>query len=547
VNCDEVTALSMHLKKRLLRIFLALLAAALVVVVAAHFLSKYVESKTRNILAAIPMNASTINASILTRTIELGSVDWTQPNDSLPQFPHHLFVNKLRLEGISVYQLLAKNKMHIHKIVFDVGEFQLNRGLKKPKSEVKELNIDLENVTIDKIVIKDVYTKVFTDSLAQYEGIVSLNLDNVVIGDLDSIRELTSYEVESFDALITKMRIKGRKDMYTSSISKIYANSVEGRIEIDSVILVPKYSRYQFARKLGRQVDRMNLLIPKISINDLSFAELKDSLFRAATIDIKSAKLYIYKDKRLPFIRDITPLPIAMIRDLEFGIAIDTLKLIDAKVTYEEFPEEGYHPGYVTFEKLNATLDHLTNRNHYPDYKQATLKASSYVMGKGLLKAEFSLPYGKSQVYNAKGGIDNFSLYRLNPILENLAFMSVTSGRLNHLAFNFDYTDLKANGTVLVNYENLKINSLTKEKEPEKNEIKTFVVNTILKKNKTEKMDKERRRGTVEFDRDRRRAIFHYWWRSLLSGIKSSALDSPRKKENDRENGKKNDKEKKKK
>jgi len=223
------------------------------------------------------------------------------------------------------------------------------------------------------------------------------------------------------------------------------------------------------------------------------------------------------------------------------------LKLIDAKVTYEEFPEKGYHPGYITFEKLNATLDHLTNRDHYPDYKQATLKASTYVMGKGLLNAEFSLPYGKSQIYNAKGGLDNFSLYRLNPMLENVAFMSVTSGKLNHLAFNFDYTDLKSNGTVLVNYENLKINSLTKEKDSEKNEIMTFIVNTILKKNKTEELDKERRRGTVEFDRDRRRAIFHYWLRSLLSGIKSSALDSPKKKENDREEGKKDDKEKKKK
>ncbi len=536
----------MHFQKNFLRVFLTLLGVALLIGIAVHFFSKYVEDKVRNVLASIPVNASNVNVNILTQSIELSSVDWTQPNDSLPQFPHHLFLKNLRVEGISVYQLLAKKTVHIHKIVFDIGEFQFNSGLKKLKSEAKKPSIELKGLTIDRIVLKDIYTKVFNDSLDQYEGIVSLGLDNVVLADLDSIREPTSYEIKSFDALVTHLSIRGKKDMYKTTISKVYANSIDSKVEIDSVMIVPKYSRYQFSRKLGRQVDRMNLLIPKISISDLSFAEVKDSLFRAANIDIKSAKLYIYKDKRLPFMRDITPLPIAMIRDLKFGIAVDSLKLIDAKVTYEEFPEKGYHPGYVTFEKLNATLDHLTNRDHYPDYKQATLKASSHVMGKGLLKAEFSLPYGKSQVYNAKGSIDNFSLYRLNPILENVAFMSVTSGRLNQLTFNFDYTDLKSNGTVLVNYEDLKINSLTKEKDPEKNEIKTFVVNTILKKNKTAKVDKERRRGTVEYDRDRRRAIFHYWWRSLLSGIKSSALDSPKKKENDREEGKKNDKEKKK-
>jgi hypothetical protein len=189
----------------------------------------------------------------------------------------------------------------------------------------------------------------------------------------------------------------------------------------------------------------------------------------------------------------------------------------------------------VTLEKLNASLDHLTNRDHFPDHKQATLKVTSYLMGKGLIKAEFSLPYSKAQVYNAKGSLSGLSLYRLNPMLENIAFVSVTSGKLKQLSFNFDYTDLKSKGTVMINYEDLKINSLTKEKDPEKNEFMSFVVNTILKKDKNEDLDKGRRMGTIDFERDRRRAIFHYWWQSVFTGIKSSATESPRKKEKDKE------------
>ena len=160
-------------------------------------------------------------------------------------------------------------------------------------------------------------------------------------------------------------------------------------------------------------------------------------------------------------------------------------------------------------------------------------------MGKGLIKAEFSLPYNKAQVYNAKGSLNALSLYRLNPMLENVAFMSVTSGKLNQLSFNFDYTDLTSKGTVLINYEDLKINSLTKEKDSEKNEFMSFVVNTILKSDKDESLDKGRRMGTVDFDRDRRRAIFHYWWNSVFTGIKSTATESPNKKEKDRDKEKK--------
>jgi len=526
----------MHLQKKLRRLFLTLLAGALLIVLGAHFASNFAEEKVRELLITIPLEVSSVDANVITRTIELTGVDWTRANDSLPQFPHHLFVNKVRLEGIKVYQLLANRKLHIHKILLDSGEFQLNRNLKTNQSKLAEKKVDLQGISADRLVLKDIFTKISTDSVAQFEGIVNLSFEDIVVKDPEHLRESGSYSVESFQALITHISIRGEKEMYNTSIAKVYINSLDSEIEIDSVLLVPKYSKYRFSRKIGRQTDRFNVLLPKIAIHDLDFSQLKDSLFKSASIEIKSAKVHIYKDKRLPFIKEKnTPLPIALIRGFKFGITIDSIKIIDAKITYEEFPEKGFHTGQVTFEKLNATLDHLTNRDHYPDYKQATLKATSYLMGKGLIKAEFSLPYGKAQVYNAKGSLNNLFLYRLNPILENLAFVSVTSGKLNQLSFNFDYTDLKSTGAVVINYEDLKINTLTKEEDPENNEIKTFVINAILKKDKNEKVDKEKRRGTIDFDRDRRRAIFHYWWRSVLTGIKSTATESPKKREKDKE------------
>jgi hypothetical protein len=104
---------------------------------------------------------------------------------------------------------------------------------------------------------------------------------------------------------------------------------------------------------------------------------------------------------------------------------------------------------------------------------------------------------------------------------------------LNSLTFNFDYTDERSTGTVLINYENLKITSLTKEKDAEKDEFKTFIANVILKKDKDEKVAKERRNGIIDFERDKRRAVFHYWWKSLYSVLKSTVLDTRGKKEKD--------------
>lgn len=517
----------MRFGKTIRPISIALLSATLVLVVAAHFVSKFVEDKTRDILTTIPLDVSTIDANILTRTIELHGVDWTLPNDSLPKFPNHLFVNKVRLEGIGIYQLIVNKRFDISKIVLDKGEFQLNRNLKHKASDTKRESVALKGIKIKRIVLRDIYAKMTADSVTQFEGVVTMSIERVALDDLKEINNVSAYEVGSFDGQLTHASIIGKKELYTTKISRISANSKDHRIEIDSITMIPRYSRYKFTRKVGRQTDRYNLLIPKIVINDFKFENVKDSVFQASVIEVTSAKLHVFRDKRLPFIKEKnTPLPITMIRGLNFEIAFDSLKLIDANITYEEFPEKGYNTGQISFAKLNATLDHVTNRNHYPDYKQATLKASAYVMGKGLLNAEFSLPYGKSQVYNAKGSLGNLSLYRLNPMLENLAFVSITSGKLNQLTFNFNYTDLHADGTVVVNYEDLKVNTLTKEKDPEKNELKTIVVNTILKNNKTAKVDKEKRTGAIDYQRDRTRAIFHYWWRSLLTGIKASMLPS---------------------
>ena len=537
----------MYLQKNLRRLFLTLLAVALLVTAGAHFLSKYIEKKATEILLTIPINVSSVDANVLTRSIELNDVDWTHANDSLPQFPHHLIVKQIRLEGVGVYQLLTKKRLHIHKILLDVGEFQFNRSLKNNKSNRSNKKVDVQGISVDRIVLKDVFTTISEDSVNQYQGMVNLSLENVGLKDVDSVREITSYAMESCTALVTHISIQGQGEMYATRIARLYLSSADREVEIDSVVINPKYSKFQFARKMGRQVSRMKVLVPKITIHDLAFSEMKDSIFRAASIEIKSAKLHVYRDKRFPFTKKtITPLPIAMIRDFKFAMAVDSIKLIDADITYEEFPEKGYHSGQVTFKKLNASLAHLTNRDHFPDREQATLKATSYLMGRGLIKAEFSLPYGKAQVYNAKGSLSNFSLYRLNPMLENVAFMSVTSGKLNRLSFNFDYTDLKSKGTVLINYEDLKINSLTKEKDPEKNEFMSFVVNTFLKKDKNEDLDKGRRMGTIDFERDRRRAIFHYWWRSVFTGIKSTATEAPKKKEREREKDLGKQKEKKK-
>jgi hypothetical protein len=144
-------------------------------------------------------------------------------------------------------------------------------------------------------------------------------------------------------------------------------------------------------------------------------------------------------------------------------------------------------------------------------------------MKSGLLKARFAFPLNPRNLYYAEGTLDNLDLTQLNPTLENLAKVRIASGTMNSMHFNFDYSDDVSNGSVMMLYENLKMMALKeKEQVEEKHGLKSFILNVLFaRKNKKDEVRTAKRDGTINFERDKKRSIFNYWWKSLATGIKS--------------------------
>ncbi len=492
-------------------------------------LSRYAEKTITKELSALDIHTSQINVNFLNRSVTAQNVFWsdtsagTSPGDSVG-------LNKIKVTGIDLYQLLIHKTIRLRRVSLTDGYFRYHRRSPKTNQTQGGKSLPSANITINSIEVSNIEAEIFNDTIREYSGTLNLFIKDIRLADLNKTGA-EDYSIGSIETSITNLALTGNESMYNTKISHLYANSSSGKIVVDSISLMPRYSKYRFSRTKGRQMDRFALTIPRLSVSGFDFGLAKDSIYRAMMVEIDNPKLHVYRDKRLPFIKhDVTPLPVAMIRSLPFEMSVDTIKINRATIRYEEFPEKGFRTGYVTFENLNATIDHVSNRDFFTNYNQSTIKVTSAIMGKGTIEAEFSLPYGKDQVYNARGVIKNLSLHRLNPILENAAFISVESGTLNQLNFNFDYDEYKSNGSVLINYEDLKITSLTKEKDSSPNEFKSWLLNTFLKNDKDKDVSKEKRTGVIQFERDRKRAIFNLWVKSLFSGLRSSVLDSPAKK-----------------
>ena len=494
-------------------------------------LSHYAQQRAEALLKSTGAKIGSLDINLFTQSISIQDFDLNFSGDSTHSVPHIARIQKITVDDISIYDLVVKKQIHIHTATISNGNIRYNRNIKFKQAPSTSPS-SLKKIKIDHLVLKNLKTEFVNDSVTDYSGTLTLNVESINSGDTSSITDVMKYTIKNVEIKISKLLINNKGGLYQTRISQLYVNTHEQKMSIDSILLIPNYPKYKFARIAKKQTDRINVFIPKVIATGFNYKLNQDSSLVASKIEIFSAEVRSFRDKRIPFRETQNkPLPMALLKKIPFGVEIDTIKIKDAKISYEEFPPEGFESGKLTFEKLNATLSNLSNRPYYNKLKYATLEATARIMGKGFIHASFLLPIEDKLAYRAKGKISTMALHHLNPVLENLAFVSIESGKLNEMNFNFEYTDRESYGSLTINYSDLKMKGLNKDKAASVNDFKSFLINTVVKNDKDKDVPMENRTGTIAFDRDRKRQVFNFWWKSILSGIKTSIL-SPNNKKN---------------
>lgn len=505
-------------------ILIIAVSSTLLLILAGSLLSYYASQQLEKRLKLIGGTFDALNINLISQQITIHQLKFHLPGDSVHPVPTTGQIKNITFKKVNFYQALVKKKLRIKEVTVSDANISVNQ--KTALTDSASGKIDLESIFVDLFTVKNLTMTVVDDSLMRYSGTLNLAIDNIKSSDTSDVANFKAYSLKDIEAKVTKLIIHESTGLYQTKISTVDFNTSDQNLQIDSIFLIPKYSKYKFAKAAGKQIDRINTFIRRVEINGLHFDQFRDSAFVASDINIIAAEVSSFRDKRMPFKqKENKPLPMEALKGLNFSIEVDTIRLRDSKITYEEFPTDGFKSGKVIFENLQATLTNLSNRTYQNKPAYATLRASASLMGKGQIQASFFLPIEDKTPYHAEGKISKMSLHHLNPVLENLAFISIESGRLNEINFNFDYSDNDSNGELTINYQDLKINGLKKEKSVVINDVKTFLINTVVKNDKDKGIPTEKRTGTIAFERDKKRQIFNYWWKSLLSGIKASVLN----------------------
>jgi hypothetical protein len=275
-----------------------------------------------------------------------------------------------------------------------------------------------------------------------------------------------------------------------------------------------------FARNQEYQQDRI-----EFSLDSLILSGLDPKTRLHTNLDIRAKKLMLFglqledfRDKTLPRPKDqVKPMFQGMIGQIEFPVFLDTLQLINSRITYGESVPGKNEDWRIGFDEMNGRIVNLTT---LPELQKTlgffVLDLQASIQGQGNLRTKIRVPYSEDK-YEMEVDFQGFSLPLLNEILRPILNGEIVSGNLDRLHMNLKASESKAVVGMTFDYRDLKVELFTKSGD-KKNKLTSTLANMAIKQSNIPGEKRYLAPSYVVY-RNRARGPFHLVWKSTKEGI----------------------------
>jgi len=487
---------------------ITIISAAILLAAAGPILSGILNKKIKAKLEASNIHIGSLSVNLFTRSITIKDINWADK----------AVANSVYAGGLRIMPLLRDKKISVRHLVVEGGWISVTIDTTSKNNQQPD-SINFKSIDIDRITISDIAVKIKRDTVIEYQATVGLVLHYIALDSLPAYRDAASYTFRNIETTVRDLRIHRPGSLYSFKVKQASFDKERKTLHVDSLELEPLLNKADWAKAVKSQETRTSLLVGSFDAAGVNMGvHMQDTAIMMTSLTIDGLVIHAYKNKKYPFTRkEKFPLPMESFRALGVGIEVDSIKMQRGTITYEELPEEGFHYAWIRFEDVEATMSSLNNRDFKNMSGYSTLEASAHLMKTGEIKATFRLPLEPKKRYTAEGTITNVPLKELNPLLKDIAFIEIASGKLNKMKFEFTYDDISSEGQLHFDYEDLRMLSLKKERNRNVNEFKTILVNTAVKNDKT--LD-----GEIKAIRNQKKAVFTLWTQSIVSGLKSALM-----------------------
>lgn len=439
-----------------------------------------------------------------------------------------LRIPSLSMNGLNLDEAYQNDRLIFESITVEKPSFQLqNNARDTARFNPFDVNFyphfeSFADVFASRsIVINEADLSIFKNGQKKMQEKVSFALKNVRIDNKPNKGFMHS---EAFSFRIPGM-IRTEK-LYQYHIGDISYSSGNNRFVASQILISPNFTKAIFQKKVGVQTDYFEGKIDSICAEQPNIRQwFEKNLIFGNYLTINGLKLNIYRDKRTPFDETRRPKMLQdLIKSAKYTFRFDSLKLSNSAISYSEQPALGDSEGEVRFTKINAQIKPFTNQKlsggNFTDF---TLLGNATLMDSCQLETRMNYQMNHpANQFTVNGSLSPFNMRILNPVLEPLASVSIRSGKVDRFQFTFSGDQNQASGYLLFGYDDLRISVLeTKDGNTKEARFASFLANSLMLKSKNPR-GKELLPDEINFQRDEKRSVLNYWWKSVFSGIKNT-------------------------
>lgn len=406
-----------------------------------------------------------------------------------------------------------------------IEEFQLNNPQfvhipKKNSAKKTSGNNQLNDlILIDKVSVNSA-NYILKDKSGKYNkltvGNFNLSLNDIRVDD-KTMLENVPFLYKNPQLTTGKIHFDTGEDynMHADGIVLKQTNAA-----VKSFKMVPKITRKQHAAKLKYAQDYYNLSVNGMNFNGYTwgFDAQEEFFIKFKEVVLNNMDAKIYRDITVPLNPKENHLYSYRLRNVDFPFEVQTLKIKNSKLSYEEDTETSTQPGKLTFANFNLTASNL-----YSGYKRTSgpktqIIVNTKFMQQGDLVASWQFDImDRSEKFNINGDLKNFPAPAMNPFLR--PYLKVqASGKIDRMSFNFSGNNDTATGQYAMDFKNLKMTLFNKEDKERK--FLTAAANMIVRTD----TDGFKKVDIKPVDRTKEKSFFNYLWSCIMQGLKQTVI-----------------------
>ena len=434
------------------------------------------------------------------------------------------------ITGLSTNAFIYNRQIKADSLITDGGTIGIYKRLQKVGGTE---TIEIDNKFFDEAILKNI--RIGKSVLSVYnkanQNEIPLVLKNV---------EFSAANIDSIHSGTDILKLLGKSNWYLkgdgfSIITKDKSYKVEVKafeldkarktIKINKASITPTLSEAAFVKSLKVQNDIYNVSFKNIQFSGADLTTLFEKKSIIANELVLEPVIKVFND------RTVTPgteskmgkYPYQSMMKIPTKFFIKNVKVKNGYISYRERGAISKNIGDVFFSNVNGSIENVTNIDSCIKQKQMMeVKVQAKFLNMAVLNSQWKMPMNAIDgAFVMTGKLAAFDGTNINPIIEPLGMGSIKSGNMISFTFNIKANDKKAEGDVVLLYDNLKIKLLKNSEQGIKNKsLNSFIANILIKNQNPS--NGNLRTGKIEFNRVMTTSFFNIVWKSLFDGFKKS-------------------------